>query len=96
LVNVRYSLEFLRRIGRKGGLARARKYAAIAAQKRALEKRNRRNALAIPAAQRKANARAAALKRWQRRQLMDDQPVQAPACLPPPSPPVEADSHPVA
>jgi hypothetical protein len=65
LVTVRYSRDFLRRIGRKGGLRNGQLRAARAAQKRVLQKRNRRAALAIPAAQRKANARAAALKRWQ-------------------------------
>ena len=58
LINLKVSRNFLRQIGRKGGLARAEKLRAIAAERKRRSETNRRNAL----------------KRWRRARVTSDPP----------------------
>ena len=60
LINLKVSRNFLRQIGKSGGLARARKAAAVASAKKRISETNRRNAL----------------KRWRRQETTSDPPAE--------------------
>ena len=59
LINLKVSRNFLRQIGKNGGLARAAKVHAVALAKERISERNRRNAL----------------KRWHRQEITSDPPA---------------------